>query len=151
MTDPLLRRIIVPIANEEDTSATCDALLPHLDESVELVNVLYVIGQTEGYLDPASPEALQQEANQWFEIARDHLDTVEGVQTELRAGSDVVDEIVASAVEHDATAIVFRPRSKNRLTQLFSSSIEHRLLTESPCPVIAIDDPNGGDLTEMSK
>lgn len=150
MTDPLLGRILVPVANEEDTKATCDALVPHLDERVEFVNVLYVVEQTEGYIDTTSPEALTEEANRWFDIAEEKLEAVDEVRTEIRYGTDVVDEIVASATEHDATAIVFRPREKGRLTSLFSSSIEHRLLTESPCPVIALDEDDETGLTEVS-
>ncbi|MCL9815205.1 universal stress protein [Natranaeroarchaeum aerophilus] len=152
MTDPLLRRVIVPIANKEDTKATCAALRPHLDDSVDLVNVLYVIEQTEGYMDPASPEALKQEAGNWFESAETTLDTGDAFETELRAGSDIVAEIVASATEHDATAIVFKPRqSSGLLSQLFSRDLKDKLLSESPCPVVSLPDTDGDNLTEVSK
>ncbi|WP_114579299.1 universal stress protein [Saliphagus sp. LR7] len=150
MTDSLLHRIIVPISNEEDTRATCEALLPQLDETVELVNLLYVIEQTKGYIDTTSPEALEQEARGWFEIGEELLETVDGFQTELRAGTDVVDEIVASAVEHDATAIVFKPREKGRLSRLLSHDVKERLLTESPCPVITLPEADEDGFTEIS-
>lgn len=140
MSDALFRRIVVPIADREDTEVTCDALAEYLDESVERVTILNVIEQTEGYMDTAPPQALREEAETWFDIARDRL-PVE-VQTELRAGPDVVAEILACANEIGATAIVFHPRPKNKLSDLFSTSVEHRLLTNSPCPVIAI---SGGE------
>lgn len=140
MTGQLLRRIIVPIANEADTKATCDALLSYLDEMVELVNVLHVIEQTEGYIDPSSPEAIEQEAGEWFDIAESRLEAGDAFQTELRAGTDVIDQIVASASEHDATAIVFRPRQSGRLSGVFSRDLKDRLLTENPCPVIVLPD-----------
>lgn len=151
MTDSLLNRIIVPIANREDTTATCEVLLPHLDETVELVNILYVIEQTDGYIDPTSPEALKQKAQHWFTIAGGYLDSFDGFQTEIRAGFDVVDEINASAVEHDATAIVFRPTEKRGLSRLFSSDVRSRLPAESPCPVIALNQNGGETLTEVMK
>lgn len=140
MSDALFRRILVPIADREDTEATCDALAGYLDESVERVTILNVIEQTEGYMDTASPEALQEEAERWFDIARDRLPVA--VETELRAGPDVVAEILTCANEIGATAIVFRPRPKHKLSDLFSTSVEHRLLTNSPCPVIAL---SGGE------
>ncbi|MDR5673580.1 universal stress protein [Halalkaliarchaeum sp. AArc-GB] len=152
MTDNLLRRIIVPIANEEDTKATCEALRPHIDETVELVNVLYVIEQTKGYMDPASPEALKQKAREWFMIAETSLNAGEAFQTELRAGTDIVDEIVASASDHDATAIVFKPRqSSGLLSHLFSRGLKDELLSESPCPVISLPETDEDELTEVSK
>ncbi len=151
MTDSLLGRIIVPIANETDTTATCEALLPHLDETVELVNLLYVIEQRKGYIDATSPEALKQEAQRWFTIAGGYLGSFDGFQTELRAGPDIVDEITASAVEHDATAIVFRPTEKSGLSRLLSSDVRSRLPTESPCPVIALNMNGDETLKEVMK
>lgn len=150
MTESLLHRTIIPIANEEDTRATCEALLPHLDDTVEMVNLLYVIEQTEGYMDTTTPEALEQEAHEWFKIAEGILGTVDGFQTELRAGTDVVDEIVVSAVEHDATAIVFKPREKGQLSRLLSRGVKERLLTESPCPVVTLPDTDKDGFTEIS-
>jgi len=152
MTDPLLRRVVVPIANEADTKATCDALRPHLDDSVELVNVLYVIEQTEGYMNAASPEQLKQEARNWFKSAETTLDAGDAFESELRAGPDIVAEIVGSATEHDATAIVFKPRqSSGLLSQLFSRDLKNRLLSESPCPVVSLPDTDEDELTEVSK
>ncbi len=148
----LLNRIIVPIANADDTKATCDALRPHLDDSVELVNILYVIEQTEGYMDPTSPEALKQEARNWFKSAETTLDAADTFETELRAGTDIVAEIVASAIEHDATAIVFKPRqSSGLLSRLFSRNLKDRLISESPCPVISLPETDEDELTEVSK
>jgi len=152
VTDPLLRRVVVPIANETDAKATCDALRPHLDDSVELVNVLYVIEQTERYMDTTSPEALKQEARNWFKSAERTLDAGDAFEAELRAGTDIVAEIVASATEHDATAIVFKPRqSSGLLSQLFSRNLKDKLLSESPCPVISLPETGKDELTEVSK
>ncbi|GEM_PF-3512452 len=151
MTDTLLRRVIVPVANEADTIATCEELRPHLDHSVELVNLLYVIEQTEGYMDPTSPDQLREEARSWFRMAESMLDVGPAFETELRAGTSIVAEIVASATDHDATAIVFRPQqSSGLLSQLFTRDLKDRLLTESPCPVIALPDTSGDEPTEVS-
>lgn len=151
MTRSLLRRVLVPVANLEDTEATCRALLPRIGEDIEEVILLHVIEQTEGFIDTASPEALEEEAEAMFAKAKELLRAVKGdatLETELRFGTDIPEEIVQSAVDHDVTAITFRPRSKGRLSRWFSKETEHRLIREAPCPVLTISDEGSADVRE---
>jgi len=151
MTDPLLRRIVVPIANEADAKMTSNALRPHLGEDTEAVTVLYVIEQTDGYMDAISPEALKQASQSWFQILKEELNVGEAFETELRAGTDIVDEIVASAIEHDATAVVFKPRDPAGLFgRLVSQNVSEKLARECPCPVVSLPESAEDDLTEVS-
>lgn len=139
MTGNLLARIVVPVANEEDTEATCAAIEPHLDEGVDQVIVVHVIEQTPGYMDHTSPEALEEEGREILGVADARLDEVD-VETELRFGTALVEEINAVVAERDATAIVFHPREKGRLTRLLTQDAERDLLRESRVPVVALPD-----------
>jgi nucleotide-binding universal stress UspA family protein len=137
MTEPLLTRLVVPIANEDDMEATGRALSPHLSEGTDRLVVVHVIEKAGGYMDKAPLEARQEQAERVFEIADDRFVDQSGYETQLRYGTDVVEEILAVASEIDATAIAFTPRKSNRLTRLLSGDEEHRLITESSCPVLA--------------
>lgn len=145
MPTDLMRRVLVPVASLEDTEATCQAILPHLSEDTETVVLLHVINQTEGYIDPASPKHLEEEAEKMFRVAQDSVGPDLPLQTSLRFGTNVVDEIKESAAEHDATAIAFRPRPGGVLTKLVPEDTQARLITEAPCPVIAFPDSAAPD------
>ncbi|CAI50834.1 UspA domain protein (plasmid) [Natronomonas pharaonis DSM 2160] len=142
MTD-LLQRTLVPVKNSDDAIATCTALADYLDGDTKLVAILHVAEQTEGYMDHASPEALRERANELFALCGKQLDESLPVRTELRFGTDVVEEIAEAAVELDVDAIVFRPCSERRLTDLLSGDAERRLLRNAPCPVVTLSDDGG--------
>lgn len=145
MSGHLLRRLVVPVANEDDMTDTCNAIKPHLPDDVERFVVVHVIEKAGGYMDKAPLEARQQQAEHIFEIATDCFGDRSGFDTRLQYGTDVVEEICTVASEIDSTAIVFTPRESNRLTRLLSGDSEHRLITESPCPVLVFPESADGD------
>lgn len=151
MSAPILRRIVVPIKNEMEAQALRESLPDHLDDTSDTIELLYVIEQTERFMDPASPEALIEDAHRLFDHIEAALDDTIEVQTEIRAGPDAVKEIVARADAIDATAIVFSPWSEGRLSKLLTGDDEHRLLTESHCPVLAIKGEDQGNIEEVTK
>lgn len=137
MTDPIHPHMLVPIASLEDAERTCDELDQYLDDSVETVTIVHVIEQTPGYLDTASPTALEQDAERLFEYVEDHFSEGPAIQRELRYGTDVVEEIVAAADELGVSGIGFVPRPKSRLRKLLTETDSYRLITESHHPVVA--------------
>jgi len=132
-----ITHLLVPIANVGDAERTCEALEQYLDPDVRTVTVVHVIEQTEGYIDPASPEALEEEAAELFSYVEDYFEDGPEIERELRYGTDAVGEIVAAADELEVSAIGFVPRPKNRLQQMLTENTSYRLITESHHPVVA--------------
>lgn len=137
MTVPEHSHLLVPIASVSDAEHTCSELDEYLDDDVETITVVHVIEQTEGYLDPASPEALEDEAGEIFEYVEGYFGDGPEIRRELRYGTDAVEEVIAAADDLDVSAIGFAPRSKNRLEQWLTENTSYRLVTESHHPVVA--------------
>lgn len=137
MGTPEFTHLLVPIASVDDAKRTCDALDEYFGSDIQTVTIVYVIEQTEGYIDPASPEALKQEAEKVFSYVEDYFEDGPEIQRELRYGTDAIEEIIAAADELDVAAIGFAPRPKNRLQQLLTENTSYRLVTESHHPVVA--------------
>jgi nucleotide-binding universal stress UspA family protein len=133
----LLDRVIVPVANEEDTEATCEAIEPYLDRIGELV-FLHVVEHTEGYPDPAPPDTLEEDARRFLGLARDELGADRVDRMEVRFGIDASEEIADAVDEFVATAVVFRPRDKGLLARLIDKGGEAALIRASPVPVVAL-------------
>lgn len=137
MSLALFERVLVPVASEADTEATCDALEPYLDSMDELV-LAHVVEQTPGYMDHASPEALEADARRFLDMALARLGGEAFTDVAVRFGPDVTEELIALAEERDATAIVFHPRDKGLLSSLVDSSGTGELARASPIPVVAL-------------
>lgn len=136
MTDLTFTHLLVPIANVDDAERTCRELNEHLDSNLEELTVVFVIEQTEGFMDTTSPTALEQEAEKVFSYVENYFDDGLAIRRELRYGHDAVEEITAAADELDVSAISFTPRPKTRLQQLLSENTSYRLITESEYPVV---------------
>lgn len=151
MSGSLLRRVLVPIKSPQDTHRTCEAVQTAFGEAGE-VTFLHVIEQTEGYMDTSSPEALEKEAREMFSIVRDRFQDTDtpSVRTELRYGTDTVDEIVSAASDLGATAIAFDTEPESRLAAYLTGDAEQRLISESPCPVIVIPDSDEEQVRHVS-
>ncbi|MCU4743513.1 universal stress protein [Natronoglomus mannanivorans] len=145
MTDSILKHVVVPIANEDDATVTCDALEAFLDDELETITVVHVIEQTEGYPDKAPFEAREQQSDRIFSIVEDRFTDGLDIRRELRYGPDVVDEILAAAEELGATAIGFNTESSGRLERLLSGDSSYRLITESEQPVVVFSRHDAGD------
>jgi 4-hydroxy 2-oxovalerate aldolase len=111
MGTPNVTHLLVPVANPDDAERRCDALEQYLGPEVERITIVHVIERPEGYLDSASPEALEQEADQLFSYVENHLEDGPEPDCELRYGTDTVEEIVAAAdeLEQAKLAILLLP------------------------------------------
>lgn len=141
MTAGLLERVLVPVANESDTEATCDALEPYLDEMDE-VFLAHIVEQTAGYMDHAPPDVLEADARGFLELALQRLGEEAVVDVHVRFGEDVVEELVAMAIEQEATAIAFHPRKRGLLSRLVEGTHEGELVRASPVPVLSLPSPD---------
>ncbi|MWV38908.1 universal stress protein [Natrialba sp. INN-245] len=138
MTSQLLQRVIVPVANEDDARTTCEAVKHHLDEEAR-IHLVHVIEKGGGAPDKAPLGARQKQATETFELAEAVLEPAGyEFQTEVRYGTDVVDEIVAAVDEHRATAIAFLPREGGRITKYLTGNKTRSLVATDRVPVIAL-------------
>lgn len=139
MTPTLTERILVPVANQDDASRTGAALQEFLDPGGSLLHFVHVIEKAGGAPDKAPLAARQQQAERIFDTIRTRFDdTGYDVDTELRYGTDVADEIVAAACDLEATAIVFVPRPEGHLPVLLTTGLTDRLVPTDQFPVIVL-------------
>lgn len=136
MTDAPFAHLLVPIVNLDDAKRTCEQLDRTIDSPIEIITVVFVIEHREGYIDPAPPGALKEEAERVFSYVEGYFGEGPMIQRELRSGHDAVSEIIAAADEYDVSAIGFSPRPKTRLQRLLTENSSYRLITESHYPVL---------------
>ncbi|QSW98894.1 universal stress protein [Haloterrigena alkaliphila] len=135
--------VLVPVADPDDGERTAAALAPLLTDrsTAVLVNVVEKAG---GAPDKASVEQREEYAEEIFERARGPLEATDAaVETEIRYGTDVVDEIFAEARDRDVDAVVFTAREGSRFAELLTGSVARRLVKEAAVPVVAL--PHGDD------
>jgi nucleotide-binding universal stress UspA family protein len=133
----LLERVVVPVANETDTTATATAISPYLDR-VRRVVVVHVVEKGGGVADKAPMGKRRADAREFLSEIESRLDDEVAVETRVELGTKVAETIVETALDEDATAIAFRPRGGNRLVRFLSGDTALRLLTEPELPVVSI-------------
>lgn len=141
-SDALFERVLLPVASEEDARRARETILPYLEGVGGVAILVHAVKLTGGGIDPSPADAQAEEGDRLFEIAqREH----EGVVIETRAayGTDVVESIIETAVETDATAIVFSPQEKGLLLRLLTGDTARSLMTQATVPVISL--PHGED------
>lgn len=129
--------LLVPIGTLEGAKQTYRQLEGCLDPSVTELTIGHVIEHTDGYLDSASPEALELEAEEMFDYHESYFEDGPEIPGELRYRPDTVEEIVAAAEELAVSAIGLSTRQKSGLEQLLTENTSYRLVTESQHPVLA--------------
>jgi nucleotide-binding universal stress UspA family protein len=114
MSEPLLNRLLLPVADESDAEATCEVVKPYIEAGGTELFVLHVLEPSDETSDNPPPET-----NAIFETIREAFagETV-SVSTETRVGNDVVGEIARVAADVDATAIAVLPRPKSLFSRL---------------------------------
>jgi nucleotide-binding universal stress UspA family protein len=135
--DPLLARPLLAVANAPDAEASARALAPYVDDPERVVAV-NVVEKAGGAPDKAPMGEVEAEAERAFDAIRSVLGPVE---TDIRYGVDVVETILEAGRAHDASAIVFTPRSGGRLVRLLTGDVTLSLVTEADRPVVALPDP----------
>ncbi len=139
--ESLLRRVVLPVATEDDVRATLAAFRPYLP-AVESVIAVHVIEKAGGAPDKAPLEKRETDAANILAIVESQIDGDVPVETKVAYGTDVVDTLFEMAMDVNASAIVFRPRGGSRLIRLVTSDTSTRLITDPPLPVIALPAPS---------
>ncbi len=141
----LTSRVLVPVANEEDATRTCEAIAEHLSEEVDTTDViaLHVIEKAGGAPDKAPLPAREEQAERIFTIVESYSQTFGyDVETRLVYGTDVLESMLDGAVDADATSILFVPRPSGRLTRLLTGDLSSQLVLKAPVPVITLPQPS---------
>jgi nucleotide-binding universal stress UspA family protein len=139
MTEPLLSRVVVPVADPEDANRTAAALKAADPPGGGEIKVVYVVEKAGGAPDKASVEQREEYARELFGLFRDAFDgDHSSIETEILYGTDIAAAVETAAREIDATAIVFTPRGGSRWVKLLTGDIASDLVTNSDIPVIAL-------------
>lgn len=147
MAEPLLQRLVLPVASDDDARATARAVEPYL-EDVSTLSAVYVVEKAGGAPDKASVEQREEYGREVTSIVADTLAEYDvDVETEILYGTDIVDAIMDHARAIDASAVAFLPRDSGLLTRLLTGQTTVSMVTETDLPVIVLPDheEDGGD------
>ncbi|HUX69870.1 MAG TPA: universal stress protein [Cellulomonadaceae bacterium] len=120
------------LATDEGRAALEAGAVEALQRGVRLV----VIASARASVDDVKRAELEDE------LSRVGVDlAARGVEHELRlvaAGKDVAEDLIAAAVEIEASLIVIGLRRRSPVGKLILGSNAQRILLDSPCPVLAV-------------
>ena len=85
----------------------------------------------------ADPSFAQQADWDWVQATLDEAEVEFSVRQELR-GKDPSEEILEVIVETGATLCVIGLRRRSQVGKMLLGSNAHRILMESPCPVLSV-------------
>jgi nucleotide-binding universal stress UspA family protein len=128
----LLSHVVVPVADDDDARATARALEPY---DPARITVLYVIEKGGGTPDKTPVEQSKEVAETAFEAFRERWPEAGDKSV---YGTDVVEAIEDAALDLDADAIVFRPRTGNRVLRFVTGDKTLRLVTDTKIPVVVL-------------
>lgn len=134
---PVLSRLLVPVASETDARRTARALAPYEPESVV---VLHVVEKGEGMAPDAPVEQPRSATAAAVAAFREEFPDAD---SETVWGETVVEAIIDTAGDVEASAIAFQPREGSRLRKFLTGDYSLRLVTEADRPVIALPQRDG--------
>lgn len=130
---------LLPVANDDDAVATCDAALPHVAAVDGRMLVVHVIEKAGGAPDKASVEQREELAEELFELVRERAEEAGvDVETRLLYGTDVGETILEAARDADASSIVFTPREGKKWWDIFGHDARDTLVDDSDRPVVVL-------------
>jgi nucleotide-binding universal stress UspA family protein len=130
--EPLLKHVLVPVANKDDALATATALEPY---GPDHVTALHVIEKGEGVPDKTPVEQSEELAEESYSAVRTVFPDAD---THTAYRRDIVEAIFESADEVGASAIAYRSRGGGRIMQFLTGDISLKLVTQAAIPVIAL-------------
>lgn len=137
----MFRRVVAPVANQDDAAATATALVPYVEAADVTVFAVHVIEKAGGALDKASVEQRERQAEEIFlEFTQILTDVGADLETRILYGTNIAEAIVEAAHDLDASAIVFTPRGGSRWVKLLTGDVTYGLVTNSDIPVIVLSD-----------
>ncbi|OIQ92834.1 universal stress protein [mine drainage metagenome] len=120
------------LATDEGRAALEAGAVEALQRGVRLV----VVASARASVDDAKRAELEDELSRvGVELA------ARGVEHQLRlvaAGKDVAEDLIAAAVEIEASLIVIGLRRRSPVGKLILGSNAQRILLDAPCPVLAV-------------
>lgn len=128
----LLGHVLLPVAHGKDALATARALEPY---DPDHVTALHVVEKGGGVPDKAPVEQSEGLAEESYAAVRT---VFPGAGDHTAYARDVAGAIFDAAEEVDATAIAYRSRGGNRLTQFLSGDVSLKLVTKADLPVVAL-------------
>lgn len=128
----LLDHVLLPVAHEEDARETALALEPYHPRRV---TTLHVVEKGEGVPDKTPVEQSEAIAEELYTAVRRVFPDAEDHTAYAR---NVVEAIIDTADEVDASVIAFRSRGGNRLMHFLSGDLSLKLVTTADRPVIAL-------------
>lgn len=136
----LFQHVLVPVASEDDVTATCAALEPFLDD-LDRVTAVHVIEKSGGGIDKAPLEKRKADASSFLAAVEERLADAVAVDTGTYFGTDVVDTLFEAAAERDADAIAFRARGGSRIARVLAGDLASKLVTDPAVPVVSLPLP----------
>jgi len=139
MTEDLLARPLVPVANPDDARETYQQFRPYLLGTDAVPLVVHVAEKAGGAPDKSGVEQSQVLAEEAFDVFRGLAET-DGIKMERKIlyGTDVAETVHRAAADHDASAIVFRSRGASRWLELLSGNVRANLIAGSERPVVVL-------------
>ncbi len=143
MSEVLLSKVVVPVANEEDALTTIEALLSHIKENSEELIFVNVIEKEGGTIDKASVEQREIESENIFSLVKEKLkDSEVSVKTDILYGEDIAKAIIDKSIDVGATAIVFTPRGGSKWINLLTGDVTTNLIKDSDIPIVVLQNKN---------
>jgi nucleotide-binding universal stress UspA family protein len=136
-SEALFERVLVPVASERDATRARETVIPRVADAGGTVVLVHVVTLNPGGIDPSPAEVQREEAERLFALSTpDGTDVV--VDTRTAYGPDVVDALVETVREVDATAVVLAPEERGRLIRLLTGETTRPLMARAPVPIVAL-------------